>query len=237
MKIRGMIEFIVMFILILLLYFAFILNIDYMTMSYHGKLEEYKNSYYRDSSEPNVLYEIREIIEYDNNIPKEVIQTIKNNKILKNILKEYRDLEEKQIENYIKKMNDAGLNKYIKEKSIVYIMGEDYELAFTLDMNNIIYQEIQELSKEINWNSKEITIENKYDIYKEATKGLNKLGVTEKFKFEPETIYFNYAIEGELDSDGYAIEDNKNQIKLVVRRPNYKIEKLQIGFTESLLDD
>ena len=110
MKIRGMIEFIVMFILILLLYFAFILNIDYMTMSYHGKLEEYKNSYYRDSSEPNVLYEIREIIEYDNNIPKEVIQTIKNNKILKNILKEYRDLEEKQIENYIKKMNDAGLN-------------------------------------------------------------------------------------------------------------------------------
>lgn len=236
MKVKGTIEFAVMLIVILLLYFVFITNIDYITMSYHGKLEEYKNIYYKESQEPNILYELRETEEYSEAIPDEVIKTIKNNKMIRNILKEFKNLNEAGINKYVDYLRHDG-NMYLVKDDIIYIIEDDYELAFTLNMNNVIYQKNMEnmaTMNRIDWSNREITIENKYDIYKEAEKQLIKLGIAEKFQFEPETIYFKYAIEGDIDSDGYTIEDNKNHIKLDVRRPNYDIERLQIGFTEPL---
>ena len=126
---------------------------------------------------------------------------------------------------------------YFAKGDIVYIETENYVLAFSLDMNNVIYQKKEEEQKGINWNNKDITIENKYIIYERTARELQKLGITEKVKFEPETIYFRYAIEENTEKNVYAVEDNKHNIKLVVSSPDYTIEKIQIGFTQSLIDN
>ena len=237
MKIKGTLEFILILIVALLLYFAFILNIDHITMSYHGKVEEYKNIYYKEAQEPNILYELQVIREYYyEEIPNETIESVSNNKIIRNILMKFNNLKEDEVEGYIKKINEEG-KMYFAKGDIVYIETENYVLAFSLDMNNVIYQKKEEEQKGINWTNKDITIENKYIIYERTARELQKLGITEKVKFEPETIYFRYAIEENTEKNVYAVEDNKHNIKLVVSSPDYTIEKIQIGFTQSLIDN
>lgn len=238
MKIKGIIEFITILIIVLLLYFVFILNIDKITLSYNGRLADYNNTYYKASQEPQVLDEIRKMSENNENkdVPKEVIKSIQNNKIIRNIIKEFSVVAEEGVSKYVEGLKRDRKIDYISEENIIYIKEDSYELAFTLDINNIIYQEATNVTQDINWEDKEITIENKYDIYKKVEKELERLGITEKFNFEPESIYFSYALKGELDSDGYIIEDNKNEVKLNVRSPDYTIEKMQIGFTKSLLE-
>lgn len=237
MKIKGTLEFIVVLIVALILYFAFILNIDQITMSYHGKVEEYKNMYYKEAREPNILYDLQAIGGYYyEEIPKEALEVVKNNKIVRNILMKFGNIEENVIENYINKLKESGQINFIKG-NIVYITTESYDLAFSLDMNHLIYQKRENEERAINWADKDITIENKYTIYEKTARELEKLGITEKVKFEPETIYYRYAIEEKIDRDVYVVEDNKHNIKLVVASPDYTIEKIQIGFTQGLEDN
>lgn len=237
MKIKGTLEFIVVLIVALLLYFVFILNIDKITTSYHGKLEEYKNIYYKEAREPDILYELQQTGEYYyEEITSEAMESIRSNKVIRNILMKFGNLKENEIEGYIEKLEASGQINFAKG-DIVYIVTENYDLAFSLDMNNLIYQRRENEERSVNWENKDITIESKYTIYERTARELQKLGITEKFKFEPETIYFRYAVEEKTSSDVYAVEDNKHNIKLVVSTPDYTIEKIQIGFTQSLVNN
>lgn len=234
MKVKSILKFLLILILILALYFVFILNIDYITISYHGKLEEYNNIYYKEAEELNILIQIKELEESYERIPDEAIEVIKNSKMIKRILNKANTIEENEIVTYIEYLKGEDKINLVRD-NIIYINEENYELAFTLDMNNIVYQRIIENNREIEWDSREITIQNKYEIYEKVSEKLQELGITEKFDFEPETLYFKYAVAKEIDSDVYGIEDNKNHIKIVVSGVNCEIENLQIGFTENLL--
>lgn len=234
MEIKSILKFTLILIFILVLYFIFILNIDYITISYDGKLEEYNNVYYKEAQEVSILYQLRELsAEYGEEIPDEAVEIMKESKIIRRILSNEKGIPEEGINKYIDYLKTEKIISFIKS-NIVYINEEDYELAFSIDMNNIIYRVLDSKS-EVILDNREITIENKYEIYEKTSRELQKLGITEEFNFEPETLYFKYAILKEVEKDIYGIEDNKNHIKVVVERPNYDIESLQIGFTEPLI--
>lgn len=114
-----------------------------------------------------------------------------------------------------------------------FISTEDYGLAFSLDTNNIAY-EMRTKYSSINryWEVREIREEDKNEIYKKVEEELEKLGITEKFQFEPETIYIRYynGIIADWDGEIYVIEDTTHHIKIEIELPSYEIISMQIGF-------
>ena len=133
---------------------------------------------------------------------------------------------------------------------LLYIAEDEYQLIFTLDVNNIEYRALDivydtniniagDASKSTNANK---TIdENKSKIYEKVRIQLQELGIIEKFGFEPETLYVQYFYSKEelqnLNEGIYVIEDNKNHIKVEIEVPSYKIKNLQVGFEDYLTTD
>ena len=146
-------------------------------------------------------------------------------------------MEEDHISKYIEFLKGENRIKLVKE-NIIYIKEENYALAFSMDMNNIVYESGRIYANNRFWSSKEITVDNKTSMYAKVTRDMEKIGITEKFGFDPETIYIKYynGIIADWDNDIYIIEDHKNHIKLEYEMPTYIMKKLQIGFEYSLSD-
>jgi len=232
MKSKGFFKFIVIFIILIAIYFSIMLNINYFIVSYNGKLERYTNPYYKYKDTESIFYKLGNYLSTAQDISNKNIEVIKNSKIIKNILKNIAYVEESQLDKYINKLKQQN-NISLVENDIIYISTQEYGLAFSLDVNNIVY-ELRRNSAAVGdyinqrWETIEITMENKNEIYAELQKKLEELGITEKFKFEPETIYYYNMID--LDQEIYIVEDTKNHIKVKIQLPDYEIMYMQIGF-------
>lgn len=232
MKMKGFFKFITIFIIVIVIYFSIILNIDHFIVSNNGKVEKYANPYYKYKDTESIFYKLGTFIETGQNISEKNIEVIKNSKIIKNILNNINHVEENQIDSYVEKLKEEDKIKLI-ENDIIYIATEDYGLAFSLDTNNIAYEmRIKYSSINRYWEAREIREEDKNEIYKKVEEELEKLGITEKFQFEPETIYIRYynGIIADWDGEVYVIEDTTHHIKIEIELPSYEIISMQIGF-------
>lgn len=236
MKVKAIFKFILVFSIVIGIYFAIILNIDSFMISYQGKLEEYKNVYYKErNSETSVLSKLQYLEEKYEDISKEEIEKIKNNEIIKNIMCKNLEIREDELEGYIKKLMQKDRIKLIRHDfDIIYIQESSYEIAFSIDGNHIVYEERTEFQYNRGWEAQKITEEDKNKIYKEIEKELEKLGITKKFRFDPGAIYIKYYNEIIADWDGevYVVEDNTNHMRLEFEVPSYTITSLQIGFED-----
>lgn len=229
---KGFFKFVVVFIILIVIYFSIILNINYFIVSYNGKLEKYANPYYKYKDTESIFYKLGTFIDTAQNISDRNIEVIKNSKVIKSILKNIDYVEESQLDKYINKLKQQNNIKLI-ENDIIYISTQEYGMAFSLDTNNIAY-ELRRNSASVDsytnqrWEPREITMENKNEIYAKVQRKLEELGITEKFKFEPETIYYYNMID--VDQEIYIIEDTKNHIKVKIQLPDYEIIYVQIGF-------
>lgn len=229
---KGFFKFIVVFIILIAIYFSIILNINYFIVSYNGKLERYTNPYYKYKDTESIFYKLGTFIETAQNISDRNIEVIKNSKIIKNILKNIDYVEESKLDKYINKLKQQN-NITLVDNDIIYISTQEYGMAFSFDTNNIAYELRRNFASvdaytNQRWEPREITMENKNEIYAKVQRKLEELGITEKFKFEPETIYYYNMID--LDQEIYIIEDTKNHIKVKIQLPDYEIIYMQIGF-------
>ena len=58
MKIKSILKFMAIAIIIICLYIIFILNIEHFTMSYNNKKQEHKNTYYKNDNSSDILSKI-----------------------------------------------------------------------------------------------------------------------------------------------------------------------------------
>lgn len=239
MKVKPIFKFILVFIIIMAIYFAIILNIDFFMISYHEKSQEYINPYYKERNTQSVLYKLQTLKEKYQDITKEDIETIKNSAIIKNIFYNILNIKEAEIETYAQSLIDTNRMKLIKyDYDIIYMLAGSYDIAFSTDGKNIVYDIANETNRSYlhstYWQAKKITEENRNKIYNEIEEKLEELGITESFNFEPETIYIKYYNETIADWDGeiYVVEDNTNNIKIEFELPTYTITSLQIGFED-----
>lgn len=234
MKGKAIFKFILVFSSIIGIYFAIILNMDSFMISYHGKLEEYKNVYYKErNSETSVLSKIQYLEEKYEDMTKEEMEIIKNNEIIKNIICNNLEIREDELEGYIEKLMRKDRIKLIRHDfDIIYIQASSCEMAFSIDGNHMVYEKRTEFQYNKSWEAQKITEEDKSKIYKEIERKLEKIGITKKFRFDPEAIYIKYYNEIIADWDGevYVVEDNTNHMRLEFEVPSYTITSLQIGF-------
>lgn len=239
MKIKSILKFIIASSIIICIYVCFILNIEHFTLSYNSKKSKYENAYYKSDYNTSILTKLA----YDNftQPTQSNMEVIKYNKIIRQILKKYSYVEDNQINEYMEKIKSKERVKIINNE-LMYIRDSGYELIFTLDVNNIEYSsldmnEIENGSMDENNSASignreanKITNEKREEIYKEVKTQLQELGITEKFNFEPETIYIKEFSNDIEEIQLYAIEDSKNHIKIEIETSTYEIKKLQIGF-------
>lgn len=252
MKFKSILKFMAIGSIIICLYISFILNIEHFTISYNNKKQEHKNTYYKSENSSNILSKIGYAIDdYFSEPTQSNIDIIINSKIIRNIIKKYSYIEENEIDKYISKMQKNGKIKLLYDR-MLYIVEDEYQLIFTLDVNNIEYRALDigydaniniagDASKSTNANK---TIdENKSKIYEKVRIKLQELGIIERFSFEPETLYVQYFYSKEelqnqsLNEGVYVIEDSKNHIKVEIEVPSYKIKNLQVGFEDYLATD
>ena len=241
MKLKPILKFMTISIIIVCLYVSFILNIEHFTMSYNNKKQEYKNVYYRSDNSSDILSKIGYTIdECYGELEESDLDVIRYNKIIRNILKKYSYVEDNEINQYIKIMKKRERIKLIYD-NYIYISEDEYQLIFTPDVNNIEYRNVEinmatngEKSRETNKNIDE----NKSEIYEKVRTELEELGIIEKFSFEPETLYVQYFYSKQewqntnLNEGIYVVEDNKNHIKVEIEVPSYKIKNLKVGFED-----
>lgn len=242
MKLKSILKFVAIGIAVICLYISFILNIENFTISYNNKKQEYKNTYYKSDDSSSILSKIGYAIDdYYSEATESNIEVIKNNKIIRNIIKKYSNIQEEEFNKYISKMQKKKRIRILNEQ-LIYVQEDEYELAFTLDANNIEYRAL-EIGNNASVYSANVYIEaerskneNKNEIYEKTRTQLEELGIIEKYRFEPETLYVKYFYperEYQEQYEGiYVIEDNKNHIIVDLELPTYKIKGLQIGFED-----
>lgn len=242
MKIKSILKFMSIGIIIVCLYISFILNIEHFTTSYNNKKQEHKNTYYKSDNSSDILSKIGYAIdECYGELEERDIDVIRNSNIIRNILKKYSYVEDNEINQYIKKLIKKERIKLLYDEYI-YISEDEYKLIFTPDVNNIEYRSLDignmAVAGEQNTKANKDIDENKSEIYEKVKIQLEELGVIEKFGFEPETLYVQYFYSkkemqsGNLNEGTYVIEDNKNHIKVEIEIPSYKIKNLQVGFED-----
>lgn len=224
-------KFIVTFIMVLLIYFAIMFHLDYFIVTDNGKVEKCQNPYYKYKDNENIFYKLSTFYEEEEEISDSQIEVIEHSKMIKNIIMDIEVVKEEQIDGYLQKLREGNNIAVIKDNIILITTG-NYGLAFSMDMNNIAYEIIREFSNNRYWEARKITTDNKNEIYQKIEQELERLGITEKIEFEPETIYIKYYNEMIADWDGeiYVVEDTKHQIKIEMEVPSYKIVNMQIGF-------
>lgn len=245
MKIKSILKFMVIAIIIVCLYISFIFNIEHFTISYNNKKQEHKNTYYKNDNSSDILSKIGYAIdECYGELEEDDLDVIRYNNIIRNILKKYSYVENNEINKYIKTMIKKERIKLLYDKYI-YISEDEYQLIFTPDVNNIEYRILDigynaniYVDKEKSTNANKDIDENKSEIFEKVREQLEELGIIEKFGFEPETLYVQYfyskkEMQSENINEGiYVIEDNKNHIKVEIEIPSYKIKNLQVGFED-----
>ncbi len=243
MKFKSILKFMLIGSSIICLYISFILNIEHFTISYNNKKQEHKNTYYKSENTSDILSKIGYAIDdYFSEPTQNNIDIIINSKIIRNIIKKYSYIEENEIDKYISKMQKNGKIKLLYDR-MLYIVEDEYQLIFTLDVNNIEYRALDIGNINIAGDEEKSTNENKSKMYENVRIQLQELGIIEKFGFEPETLYVQYFSSKQelqnqnLDKGVYVIEDNKNHIKVEIEVPSYKIKNLQVGFEDYLTTD
>ncbi len=243
MKFKSILKFMLIGSSIICLYISFILNIEHFTISYNNKKQEHKNTYYKSENSSDILSKIGYAIDdYFSEPTQNNIDIIINSKIIRNIIKKYSYIEENEIDKYISKMQKNGKIKLLYDR-MLYIVEDEYQLIFTLDVNNIEYRALDIGNINIAGDEEKSTNENKSKMYENVRIQLQELGIIEKFGFEPETLYVQYFYSKQelqnqnLDKGVYVIEDNKNHIKVEIEVPSYKIKNLQVGFEDYLTTD
>ncbi len=243
MKFKSILKFMLIGSSIICLYISFILNIEHFTISYNNKKQEHKNTYYKSENSSDILSKIGYAIDdYFSEPTQNNIDIIINSKIIRNIIKKYSYIEENEIDKYISKMQKNGKIKLLYDR-MLYIVEDEYQLIFTLDVNNIEYRALDIGNINIAGDEEKSTNENKTKMYENVRIQLQELGIIEKFGFEPETLYVQYFYSKQelqnqnLDKGVYVIEDNKNHIKVEIEVPSYKIKNLQVGFEDYLTTD
>jgi len=224
-------KFIIVFMVLLMIYFAIMFHLDDFIITDYGKVERYQNPYYKYKDNENIFYKLSTFYDSQKKISDSQIEVMKNSKMIKNMIKDIDGVEEDQMDEYIQKLKEEYNISVIKDNIILITTG-NYGLAFSMDMNNIAYEIVSGFSNNRYWEARKITTENKNEIYQKIEQELERLGITEKFEFDPETIYIKYYNEIIADWDGeiYVVEDTKHQIKIEMEVPNYKIVNMQIGF-------
>ncbi len=243
MKFKSILKFMLIGSSIICLYISFILNIEHFTISYNNKKQEHKNTYYKSDNSSDILSKIGYAIDECFSEPTQSnIDIIINSKIIRNIIKKYSYIEENAIDKYISKMQKKGKIKLLYDR-MLYIAEDEYQLIFTLDVNNIEYRALDIGNINMAGDEEKSTNENKSKMYENVRIQLQELGIIEKFGFEPETLYVQYFYSKQelqnqnLDKGVYVIEDNKNHIKVEIEVPSYKIKNLQVGFEDYLTTD
>ena len=243
MKFKSILKFMLIGSSIICLYISFILNIEHFTISYNNKKQEHKNTYYKSENSSDILSKIGYAIDdYFSEPTQNNIDIIINSKIIRNIIKKYSYIEENEIDKYISKMQKNGKIKLLYDR-MLYIVEDEYQLIFTLDVNNIEYRALDIGNINIAGDEEKSTNENKSKMYENVRIQLQELGIIEKFGFEPETLYVQYFYSKQelqnqiLDKGVYVIVDNKNHIKVEIEVPSYKIKNLQVGFEDYLTTD
>ena len=233
MKGKGFFKFIFIFAIILFAYFEVVLNIDFFSISYDKKMQYYDNPYYVNKNKATIFQILRKLnsesIEKGTNseISEQELDTIINSKIIMNLLIQFcgvEDIDDVYIlkrKNYIRKLVDDTYGEFI------YITRY-CEIAFTLDLKNIIYQDDNVYDYIINSDYTETTIDYKDDMYKLAKETVDTLGVSEKFNFEPESISIQSI--SDYGEEVCEIQDNVNKIKLQYEISSKVLTGLQIGF-------
>lgn len=249
MKFKSILKFIIISIVIICLYISFSLNIENFTISYNNKKQEHKNTYYKSDNGSDILSKIGYAInDYYSKPTQSNIDVIKYSKIIRKIIKKYSGIKDNKINEYINEMKEMDRIRLINNE-LLYIKEYEYELIFSLDVNNIEYR-ASEVGNNATIYDADIYIEaeksrnvNKNEIYEKVRKQLEELGIVEKFGFEPETLYVKYfyakgenqeKYEGNQEQyEGvYVIEDNKNHIRVDIELPTYEIKYLQINFED-----
>lgn len=228
-------KFIIIFIGLLLIYFSIMLHLDYFIVTDDGKVEKCQNPYYKYKDNENIFYKLSTFYNEQEEISDRQIEVIEHSKMIKNIIMDIEGIKEEQIDGYLQKLKEDNKITVIKD-NIILMTTRNYGLAFSMDMNNIAYEVVRSFSNNRYWEARKITTENKNEIYQKIEQELERLGITEKIEFEPETIYIKYYNEMIADWDGeiYVVEDTKHQIKIEMEVPSYKIVNMQIGFENFL---
>lgn len=228
---KGFVKFIILMTIIIIVYLAIMFQMDYFVANHNGELKRQLNPYYKYKDNESIFYKLSVLNTTKEQISAHHIEVIQNNKIVKHILQEIEGVKENQIAVYLKKLIEEG-EIYVLEGNIVYIATGSYGLAFTLDGNHIAYELISEYDGNRYWEARKITQKDKDNIYQKITEKLETLGVTEKFEFEPETIYIKYynGILADWNGEIYVVEDTKHHIKIEMELPSYQIVSMQIGF-------
>lgn len=228
---KGFFKFITLLVIVLVVYFAIMFQMDYFIVNHNGELKRQLNPYYKYKDNESVFYKLSALYDTREEVSDQHIEVIQNNKIIKNILTEIEGVKENQIDKYIKKLRKEG-EIYLVESNIFYIATGSYGFAFSMDGNHIAYELIKEYDNNKYWTAKKITQKDKNEIYQKIQKELERLGITEKFEFEPETIYIKYynGILTDWDGEIYVVEDTKHHIKIEMELPSYQIINMQIGF-------
>lgn len=237
MKGKGTIKFIFSLIIILILYFGVIFHIDNFTLSYHEKLESYINPYYQANQQTNILDAI-ELCSANEELTEKNIEVIKNSKVIRNILYQAAHIEENQLDKYIQHLKKEDKIRVVQlNYRILYINDTNYQLAFSLDTNNILYRSVKTSSQSVGlWKVQEITVQNKNEIYEKVKKQLKIRKITEKFVFEPQIFYLK-SYDEKIGNSGmvYVIEDTKNHIRVEYEMVSDEILNLQIGFENFII--
>ena len=228
---KGFFKFIILMVMIISIYLTIMFQMDNFVANHNGELKRQLNPYYKYKDNQSVFSKLSTLHTTKEQISDHHIEVIQNNKIVKHILQEIEGVKENQIGGYLEKLREDG-EICVLEGNIVQIATGSYGLAFSMDGNDLAYEVVREFDDNRYWEAIKITQEDKDDIYQKITEKLETLGVTEKFEFEPETIYIKYYNGRLADWDGeiYVVEDTKHHIKIEMELPSYQIVNMQIGF-------
>ena len=153
--------------------------------------------------------------------------------MIRNILYQAAHIEENQLDEYIQYLKKKDKIRVVQlNYRILYINDTSYQLAFSLDTNNILYRKVMTNSQSVElWKVEEITAQNKNEIYEKVKKQLEIRKITEKFAFEPQIFYLK-SYDEKIGNLGmvYVIEDTKNHIRVEYEMVSDEILNLRIGF-------
>lgn len=222
MKNKGFLKFILSFGIIILIFVIVVINFDKFTLSYNERKEKHQNPYYIINEKIDIIQQIKYYDLNSNSIVTDISTVnnikncIKNNETIKKIIIEITGINEDNLFKYIDKLhNNKQIRKITNLNSIygdiIYINNIYFDLAFTLDLENIAYKIQRVYSDSYNWQYKEIELDIEEKIYSKVKNDLNNIQIT---NFKPDTMYIKFfnGIYAEWDGDVFVVEDNTNQI-------------------------
>lgn len=246
MKIRNLLKYFFSLIIVIILYFAFISNIDYFITIKEDSIEKHKNTYNTIENSTNKVSMILNYSEYDYVNDKNMKVMFKSDFIL-NLISRLYNFSLDETKDFLQDLTSMEaikvLNSEVYEGDIFYGTIEEIDdysseivssFMFTDDFKNFYYQSYLPIEKNAYEEDGDKTViddENvNIEMVSQNVRGhIKNLGIEDEYGFEITTIKSGYRDYG-MQRGIYKIEDTKHNIEIEYNWNTDSIIMLRIGF-------